>query len=398
MVTRRRFLQTAAVAAVAPAATPKRIALLAASYRPQSNAQLWGDRLFIGYPYAGAWHKPEIRLDSLYLAEKPPDDLGAARAREFDCQIYPSVAEALRAGGPKLAVDAVFAISGRDDDGLFEQCVEVFERDGHSVPVYHNIPYAAGFEKMSQRLATARRLRFALWAGSPMPFTWRLPAIDLPSGCHVEEAVFVSGASGSPADIHAFEGLQSMVERRRGGETGVRAVQFLEGEAVWQALDAGRIAKPLVTSALSRSDTPLGLTVQDGRTQDLVASGQLRVLAKNPAAYCIEYRDGLKAALLMLEGALKDHNFAARLAGGEVPSTQFLVTPEPDLTFANNLLHKVEEMFLSGRAPSPAERTLLAVGVAEAGKTSRDRNHARIETPHLNLAYRPPDKSEFPQV
>ena len=46
-----------------------------------------------------------------------------------------------------------------------------------------------------------------------------------------------------------------------------------------------------------------------------MATGELRVLAKNPAAYFIEYRDGLKATLLMLDGALKDYNFAARVSG-----------------------------------------------------------------------------------
>ena len=122
-------------------------------------------------------------------------------------------------------------------------------------------------------------------------------------------------------DFHALEGLQCMVERRRGGETGVKAVQLLEGDAVWKAGEEGRCSKALLTAALSRSDTPLGLTVTDGRTQDLVESGELRALAKNPAAYFIEYRDGLKATMLMLDGAIKDFNFAARLNGqpaGEV--------------------------------------------------------------------------------
>ena len=140
------------------------------------------------------------------------------------------------------------------------------------------------------------------------------------------------GEGGSdPMDFHALEGLQCMVERRRGGETGVKAVQLLEGDAVWKALDEGRYSKDLLTAALSRSDTPLGLTVTDGRTQDLVASGELQKLVAKPAAYFIEYRDGLKATMLMLDGAVKDFNFAARLKGSpQIWSTQFLLTPEPE--------------------------------------------------------------------
>ena len=91
------------------------------------------------------------------------------------------------------------------------------------------------------------------------------------------------GEGGSdPMDYHALEAMQCMIERRKGGETGVKSVQMIEGDAVWKAGEEGRWSKELLTSALSRSDTPQGLTVQDGRTQDLVGSGELQKLVKNP--------------------------------------------------------------------------------------------------------------------
>ena len=162
--------------------------------------------------------------------------------------------------------------------------------------------------------------------------------------------------------------------------------------------EEGRYSKALLTSALSRSDTPLGFTVDDGRTQDLVASGQLRVLAKNPAAYFIEYRDGLKATMLMLDGAVKDFNFAARLSGvPQLQSTQFLLTPEPNVTYSACLMHKVEEMIESGAAPYPVHRTLLVGGILESCLTSKLRDHARLETPHLNVVYKAPQQSQFAQ-
>jgi hypothetical protein len=55
---------------------------------------------------------------------------------------------------------------------------------------------------------------------------------------------------------------------------------------------AGRWSNDLLSSALSRSSTPLGLTVLDGRTQDLAAPGVLEQLVKNPVAYCVECNDG----------------------------------------------------------------------------------------------------------
>ena len=40
-------------------------------------------------------------------------------------------------------------------------------------------------------------------------------------------------------DFHALEAMQCMVERRKGGETGVKAVQMIEGDAVWKAGEEG---------------------------------------------------------------------------------------------------------------------------------------------------------------
>ena len=207
------------------------------------------------------------------------------------------------------------------------------------------------------------------------------------------------GVGGSdPMDFHALEALQCMVERRRRGETGVRAVQLVEGDEVWKAGESGRYSRELLRSALSRTDTPLGLTERDGRTQDLVGSGELPRIVKNPAAYFIEYRDGLRATLLMLNGAVKDFLFAARVQGmSELPSTQFLLTPEPNVTYSACLMNKVEEMFRTGRAPYPVERTLLVSGVLESCLTSRQQGHVRLETPHLSVAYRPPRESQFPR-
>src|SRR5438045_6021577 len=54
--------------------------------------------------------------------------------------------------------------------------------------------------------------------------------------------------------------LQCMAERRKGGETGVRAVQGLRGDAVWQAMAAeswaaGGWDPRLFEACLSRSHT-----------------------------------------------------------------------------------------------------------------------------------------------
>ena len=95
------------------------------------------DRFLIGYPDHGAWHQPDMKVVSLYVDQKPEGDLSAERAKEFGFKVYPTIAEALRCGGDKLAVDAVLIIGEhgdypRNEKGqilypryeFFQQCVD----------------------------------------------------------------------------------------------------------------------------------------------------------------------------------------------------------------------------------------------------------------------------------
>jgi hypothetical protein len=412
MITRRTFLESAVVSAAAPALAqtqPKRIAIITTVYRYLSHGQHIGDRFLIGYPFNGSWHKPEMKVVSLYVDQKPEGDLSQQRASEFGFQVYPTIAEALRCGGSKLAVDAVLIVAEhgdypRNEKGqtlyprfeFFEQCAKVFEADGRAVPVYNDKHLSYSFEKARTMVETSRRLPFPMIAGSSLPVTWRLPDLELPLNCEIADALMV-GCGGSDAmDFHALEAMQCMVERRKGGETGVKSVQLIEGEAAWKAGDEGRWSKDLLSSALSRSDSPMGFSVTDGRTQDLVASGEIKRLTPHPAAYFIEYRDGFRATLLMVEGAVKDYTFAARLKNArENASTQFFLSPVPNVTYSACLVNKIEQMFSTGVAPYPVERTLLVSGILESCLTSKVQGNPKLETPHLDVRYQAPHTSQY---
>jgi hypothetical protein len=393
-----------------------RLAVIATVYRARSHAQHFCDRFLVGYPQNGRWHRPKAKIVSLYVDQRPANDQSIDRAREFGIGVYPTIAGALRCGGDKLAVDAVLIMAehgeyARNEKGqilypryeFFKECVHVFEADGRAVPVYNDKHLSYSFAKAKEMVDDAHRLGFPLLAGSSLPVTWRLPDVELPLDCIIEEALMVGVGGSDPMDYHALEAMQCMVERRaqrreprgRGGETGVRAVQLIEGEAVWRAGEEGRWSKQLLEAALSCSDTPCGLPDEDGRTIDLIASGELYRLVENPAAYLIEYNDGLRAALLMLNGAIKDFCFAARLQGEPAPvATQFFLPPGPNVTYSARLVEKIEEMILTGQAPYPAERTLLVSGMLESCLTSRIQGHERLDTPHLNVNYHAPELSQ----
>lgn len=371
-----------------------------------------GDRFLVGYPYEGRWHHPRFEIAALYVDQKPDDDQSAERARSFGFKVYPTIAETLRRGGAKLAVDAVLIIGEhgnypRNDKGQIlypryefsRQVADVFEADGRSVPVFSDKHLSYSFTKAKAMVDTAKRLGFPFLAGSSLPVTWRLPPVELPLGCEIEDALMVGVGGSDPMDFHALEALQCMMERRKGGETGVKRVQLIDGDGVWKAGDAGRWSWKLLESALSRSDSIQGLTVKDGRTQDLVAGGVVRNLVRRPAAYFIDYADGTRATLLMLNGALKDYNFAASLKGvKDLVSCQFLLPEPPNVAYSTCLMHQVETMFETGKAPYPVERTLLTSGILESCLESRHENHRAIDTPHLAVRYQPPRDSLFCQT
>src|SRR5207253_7408203 len=107
---------------------------------------------------------------------------------------------------------------------------------------------------------------------------------------------------------HALEALQCMVERRTRGEQGVRRVRCLEGEAVWKAGDAGEWSWELLEHALGRSPS---LNVGDVRRncRHFVPPAGRPTYLRGPLACQVEYRDGLRATALILNGHTDDTTF-----------------------------------------------------------------------------------------
>lgn len=122
----------------------------------------------------------------------------------------------------------------------------------------------------------------------------------------------------------------------------------------------------------------------------------MRQWVKEPVAYRFEYADGLKATMLLMNGLVEDFNVAARLKGQAEPlSTQFHLPPNPNVVYSAALMSKAEEMFVTGKAPYPIERTLLTSGLVQAGLKSLAAGQKRQETPHLAVRYQAPRESLF---
>ena len=421
MISRRTFLEAAGTAPVAarpgdttpPSSPRKKLAIITTVWRQRSHAWHMGERFLVGYPIEGRWHRPALEVVSAYIDQFPKNDLSRKRAAEFGFKIYPRVADALRCGGDKLAVDAVLVIGEHGDYPtnklgqtlypryeFFKQAVEVFRKDGRAVPMFNDKHLSWNWEWAKEMVDTARKLRFPFLAGSSLPVTWRMPALDLPHGAELEEALCIATGRVDSYDFHALEVIQCMVERRKGGETGVIALQALRGEAVWKALKAGKWSAGgwdarLFEACLCRSQTLAQPATFSHRHP---TPAQVRAWVKEPVAYRIEYRDGLRATMLLLNGLVADFTFAARIKGQAEPlSTLFYLPPPLNIAYSAALMSKAEALFVSGKAAYPIERTLLTPGLVAAGMQSLASGQKRLETPHLAIRYKVPPPSTFCQ-
>ncbi len=393
------------------AARPK-IAAIVTEYRKYSHAQHICDRFLEGYGWNGRHHRPPMDLVSLYVDQRPEGDLSRERAARFPGMvIYPTVGDALTLGGSELAVDGVLLVGehgqyGANEKGqhlypryeLFKQIAAVYRTSGRCAPVFNDKHLSWRWEWAREMYDISLEMGFAFMAGSSLPVTWRTPSIDMPLDARVKEAMCIGYGGVDSYDFHALETLQCMVERRRGGETGVRWIDTYRGQRFWTAHHDCVWSRELFEACLARSHT---LTpARAGFNHVFPTLDEMKTLEEDPIAYRYEHHDGLISTMILLNGVVRDFNFSAQLPGrGEPLSTQmYLPMPPAHTTLANFFspqVNNVEKMFLTGKATYPVERTLLTTGLVAAAVDSLNQDQIRISTPHLHVPYRPNPESTF---
>ena len=115
-------------------------------------------------------------------------------------------------------------------------------------------------------------------------------------------------------------------------------------------------------------------------------------------AYRIEYADGLRGTMFLMEGLVSDITAAARIADRPDPlSLLFYLGSGHHMqpNFFNPLCHHIEELIVNNRPPYPVERTLLTTGLSGAGVESLWLGEKPLATPHLNISYQVTEASTY---
>ena len=387
-----------------------KIAGIVTEYRKYSHAQHICDRFLEGYGWNSRHHHPPMDLVSLYVDQRPEGDLSQDRATRFPhMAIYPTVADALTLGGSDLAVDGVLLIAehgtyGRNEKDqhlypryeLFKQIASVYRTTGKSAAIFNDKHLSWNWDWCQEMYDVSQELDFAFMAGSSLPVTWRTPSLDMPLGTEVEEAVCVCYGGVDSYDFHGLETLQCMVERRKGGETGVKWLRAYRDDAFWQAHAEGVWSRELFEACLCRSHT---LTpARPGFNNPFPTIDELKHLVESPVAYQYEHADGLISTMMLMNGLVQDSTSPlgskgqgrAALDSDDCPSPG----PHQRCHFFSPLAKNIERCFATAKHLSIGSIPLTS-GLVIAGVDSLQQDQAQVETPHLNTAYQATKESTF---
>jgi hypothetical protein len=376
-----------------PARKRPRIACLVSYWGlPTSHADWIVNKLLDGYWWQGAHTPSRVEVVSVYIHQLDTSLLGQKVCRAKNIPIFKTVKEAVTLGGKELAVDGVVIVAEHgnyptDLKGhwllprwwIYQQVMQVFEESKRSVPVFNDKHLSYNWDDAKWMFDKSRELNFPLTGGSSIPTYFRKPDIELAIDTPIKNSIVVGNAADEGAIFHCIDVLQAFVDRRNGGETGVKAVQSIRGPETWAWVERNAWAGDLLDTVRKSFYLTPGY-FQEGRKPNVCA---------------VEYNDGTRAAVISGEGV--GWTYAGEVEGQKDPTiVSMLGFPGPISQYhaANAYEHWVIEMMLTGKEPFNAERLLVSTGIVNYYMESNWENGRysavgrRLDTPFLNIKYR----------
>ena len=380
------FLAGGSAARAAGATAVRSVAAVVTVYSHNSHADVILTKLMAGWEHKGG-PGPALRLAAVYIDQPEGSKPGLELCQQHDVPVFSTIEQAVTVGGNSIPVDGVLSVG---EHGMYphneigqhlyprrrfmDEILDTFEKYDRVVPVFNDKHLGPVWSDAIWMYERCRRLNVPLMAGSSMPVGYWTNDLDLPLGSEIEGAVGIAYGGLEAYGFHALELFQSLVERRVGAEQGVRAVRFLEGAALWEAVDNGVISRPALEAAFAA----VPKTDKADMRQD-----------PNAGLFLFEYVDGMTGAVLYL-GCARGTSVGLKLRGQAAPiATVFDSRTEPRFPHFAFLLKAIEKMVYSGRPTYPVERTLLTSGILDRALNSRALHGKRLETPELRIAYRP---------
>lgn len=379
---------------------PPRIACLVSYWgATRSHADWIVTKLLDGYWWQSAHMPSRVEVVSVYIHQLETSLLGQKICKSKNIPIYKTVGEAVTLGGKELAVDGVVIVGEHGEYPtnlkgqwllprwwIYEKVIRVFEQSKRSVPVFNDKHLSYSWDEAKWMFDKSRELNFPLSGGSSIPVYFRKPEIELDIDTPIKNSVVIGGASDEGAIFHCVDVLQAFVERRIGGETGVKSVQSIRGTETWKWTERNPWAGKLLEAV---------------RTNFNLKPGHFQEIAK-PNVCIVEYNDGTQAAVY--SGQDVGWTYAGEIEGQNAPTIiSMLDWPGPFSQYhaSNSQPHWITEMMVTKKEPFNAERLLLSTGIVAYYMESNWENGKydpvgrRIETPFMNMKYRSTRGAQF---
>src|SRR3954470_4284971 len=260
---------------------------------PTSHADWIVNKLIDGYWWKGAHTPSRVDVVSVYVHQLDTSLLAQKVCKAKNIPIFKTVREAVTLGGKELAVDGVVIVAEHgnyptDLKGhwllprwwIYQQVIRVFEQSKRSVPVFNDKHLSYNWDEAKWMFDKSRELKFPLTGGSSIPTYFRKPEIELAIDTPIKNSIVVGNTADEGAIFHCVDVLQSFVDRRKGGETGIEAVQCIRGPETWAWVERNAWAGNLLEAVGKKFDLKLG------RLQE----------PRRPNVCLVEYNDGSKAA------------------------------------------------------------------------------------------------------
>src|SRR5580692_8709692 len=137
---------------------------------------------------------------------------------------------------------------------IYRQVIQVFEQSKRSVPVFNDKHLSYNWDDAKWMFDKSRELNFPLTGGSSIPAYFRKPEIEMAADTPIKNSIVVGGAVDEGAIFHCVDVLQAFVDRRKGGETGVRSVQSIRGSETWKWVESTSWASNLLEAVRKNFD------------------------------------------------------------------------------------------------------------------------------------------------
>lgn len=357
-----------------------KVAVVVTEYRFNSHADMILGRLLGDLDF-----EPRLDVAAVYTDQVPANDMSREMAAKRGVPIYSTVAETVRAAHLDTPIDGVIFVGEHGDYPvnalgqkeypryrLFREIIEELDALGLKVPIFHDKHFSYDLNESLWMFEALRERRLPFLGGSTIPLTEPSPAYDPALLRESREWLAISySASIEAYGYHGLELMQSLAEKRLGGESGVSAVWAVQGDAVWTAMDEGRWPEDLMHEAL--------------RLHPGVPDGHPRTWDPNPVLFAVEYVDGSRGYCLQFLRGVSRWGYAFRSLSGTTAAICLSGEQRPFSHF-ERMTKLIENLVYTGQSPVPVERVYVSTGLIGYGMQALH-TRGRVETPLLHVQY-----------